>query len=105
MKLFGIRPGRQVGDRVELPEQRCDQLVGVIAGAELFELVQHPGQRPVGIADGPFGEVLALLRETFPVPDELLPIEVGRNTDMSAQKPARADDPGHATPRLVHTLG
>ena len=33
VKLFGIGPGREVGDGVELPEQRCDQLVGVIAGA------------------------------------------------------------------------
>ena len=65
----------------------ADELVGVIAGAELFEVVQHAGQRLVGVVDGQLREVLALSREAFPMPDELLPIEVGRDTDMNARKP------------------
>ena len=69
MKLLGIGPAGEAGDRVELSEQLPHQLVGVVLRAELFELAEDARQRLVGIGDGALGEVLTLPREAFAVPE------------------------------------
>ena len=52
MKLFGIGPAGEAGDRVELSEQLSHQLVGVVLRAQLFELAEDARQCLVGIGDG-----------------------------------------------------
>ena len=87
MKLFGIRPARQAGHRVELSKQPSDQLVGPLLLTELFELPEHARQRFIRIGDRAFGEVLALEREAFAVPEEFVAVEIGSKQGRSRWKP------------------
>lgn len=64
MNLFGIGPGGQAGDNVELPKQAADHFVGVTLGTQPVELRHHLGERSLDVADGAFGIELALLFET-----------------------------------------
>src|SRR5262245_41071219 len=66
---------------------------------------EHESQRMVRVGYGAFREVLTLLLKAFSVSDEFLAVEVGRETDRSAQNPIRADDACHATPYVRHVNG
>jgi hypothetical protein len=105
VKLFGVRPAREAGHRVELSKEPSHQLFSVVFGAQLIELTEHERQGAVGIGDRPFRKVFTLSTEAFAVADELRTIEVGTETDRGAQNPIGADDACHATPRVGHLVG
>ena len=77
VKLRGVGPAGQAGDRVELAQQPGDHLLGVVLRAELFELAEDARQRLVGVGDRALGEVLALRGEALAMSGELGSIEVG----------------------------
>src|SRR4051794_35286706 len=100
--LQGLVPGRQAGDDVKLSEKRAHDLVRVVFRAEVLELIEHEGDRPVGVRDGAFREVLALPFEAGAVLQKFLAVEVGQE-NRCARNPNRADKACcHATPRLGH---
>ena len=79
VRVFRIRPGRQIRHNVELPQQIAHNLVGVIAAANLFELGECAGEGGFDFRDGAFRVVLALLVKELFVLDELFSIEVGND--------------------------
>jgi len=85
--LRGIGPGRQPGDRIELPQELADHAVRVVFGAQLLELREHARERPVCFADRLLGEVFPLGRETLAVTNELLAIKVCDEGDGGSRTP------------------
>ena len=45
MKLLGIRPAREAGDRVELAKELADQLFAIILRAQLVDSTEHARER------------------------------------------------------------
>ena len=78
MILLRIGPGGKLRDDVELAEQIAHHLMRIVSHAEVVELIEHLGDRVVGVGNGALGVVLALLRETFTMLKEFLTIEVGQ---------------------------
>src|SRR5688500_142447 len=76
IQLLGIRPARQTGHGVELPEQPADQLVGIGLLAERFEPRDHPGQGFIRVTDRSLGKVLPLPRETLAMLEELRAVKI-----------------------------
>ena len=79
--MFGIGPGRQARDDVELSEEAADDLVGVGLGAEAIELRQDPGERPFYFVDRRLRVELTLPFETALALDELFAVETGKGMD------------------------
>lgn len=75
VNVFWIRPGGKTDHDVELPKETADDPVGVCGGTEAIKLRHHAGQRPVHIANGTFGVVLALHFEAALALDEFFAIE------------------------------
>ena len=71
--MFRLGPRRQIGHRIDLPQQLRHQLTRIVALAELIELTEDALQGVFGLRDGQFGEVLALRFEALVVLDELFP--------------------------------
>ena len=77
MKLLGIRPAREAGDRVELAKESADQLLAIILRAELVDSAEHARERSVGIGNGGFRKIFALEREAFTMSEKFFAVEVG----------------------------
>ena len=107
MNLFWNRPGGKADHDVELAKETADDPVGVCGGTEVIELRHHAGQRPVDIANGTFGVVLALLFEAALALDEFFAIEARtrmssvavRNTHRYAPRPS-----AYSLMFLLHSL-
>ncbi|MEO5895718.1 MAG: hypothetical protein ABIS06_08455 [Vicinamibacterales bacterium] len=78
MKLLGVGPAGQSSDRIELPQQAAYELVPIILRAQLIEAPEDSDQCRISISDGPSREGFFLAGQLFPMPEELLTIEVGR---------------------------
>jgi hypothetical protein len=76
MKLIGLCPRGQLGDEIKLPEQFAHHLTGVIALAQLLELLHDAGERLFGLRDRAVRVVLALPFETLVMLEELFAKEV-----------------------------
>jgi len=73
--LPGVGPPGRARDEVELAKEAADDLIGVLCGAQVVELLQDLSERPLDIMNGRFGKVLALLVKTLLTLDEFLPVE------------------------------
>lgn len=76
MKLLRFGPQRQLGDHLELLEEVANDLTGVVALAEPFELRQNPRQRFFGLGDRQFRVILALTQQTLVMFSKFLAIEI-----------------------------
>jgi hypothetical protein len=77
VKLLGIRPAREAGDRVELTEKFANQLLAVILCAQLLDSPEDARERSVGIGNGGFRKIFALEREAFTMLQKFFAIKVG----------------------------
>lgn len=77
MEGFRFGPGREVGYEIELAQQLADDLAGIIALTELFDLSEDSGERLFGLRDRVVRVELTLPFEAAVVLDELFPEEVG----------------------------
>jgi hypothetical protein len=64
------------GHEIELLEHVADDLVGFVLFAQLIELRHDLPERPLDIADGALGVVLALCVETALATNEFFPVEI-----------------------------
>jgi len=78
VNLFRVGQAREPGDRIELPQQPADQLIGAIPCAKLLETTEHSREGVVRFGDGSLREVVLLLRQQLAMPEEFLTIEIGR---------------------------
>ncbi len=78
MNLFRVGQAREPGDRIELPQQAADQLIGAIPCAQLLEATEHSRECVIRFGDGSLREVIPLLRQQLAMPEEFLTIEIGR---------------------------
>jgi hypothetical protein len=76
MKRAGFSPSGELGDDVDFPEQLAHHLTGVVALAQLVELANDPPERILGLGDGHFRVVLALLLEATMMLQEFFTEEV-----------------------------
>ena len=70
-----VGPARGAGHEVELAKKAADDLIGVLCGAEVVELLQDLSERPFDVMYSRLGKMLALLVETLLALDEFLPVE------------------------------
>lgn len=77
MDLPGIGPPGRASHEVELAKEAADDLIGILCGAEVVELLQDLAEGSLDVMYGRLGEMLALILETLLALDELLPVERG----------------------------
>ena len=71
VKRFRVRPRRQVGHHIDLPEEAFDHVARISALAELIEFGKDARQRIFSLDDRKLRVVLALLIEAPMMLDEL----------------------------------
>ena len=99
MDLPGVGPPGRARDEVELAKEAADDLIGVLCGAQVVELLQDLSERPLEIMNGCFGKVLALLFETLLAFHELLPVKSGAGRRLGLPDRKRVgEEAGDAMP-------
>ena len=71
----GVGPPGRARDEVELAKEAADDLIGILCGAEVVELLQDLSEGPLDVVHGGLGKMLALLVKTLLTLDEFLPVE------------------------------
>jgi len=89
MKLTRLGPDGELGDQIELAEQLAHHLTGVIALAQLLELLHDARQGLFRLRDRAIGVILALPLETLMMLEELLPEELRETLARRANDGAR----------------
>jgi len=73
--LPGVGPPGRARDEIELAKEATDDLIGILCGAEVVELLEDLSQRPLDVMYGRLGKMLALLVKALLTLDEFLPVE------------------------------
>ena len=71
----GVGPPGRASHEIELAKEAADDLIGVLCGAEVVELLQDLSERPFDVMNSRLGKMFALLVETLLALDEFLPVE------------------------------
>jgi hypothetical protein len=73
--LPGVGPPGRASYEIELAKEAADDLIRVLCGAEVVELLQDLSERPFDVMHSGLGKMLALLVKTLLALDEFLPVE------------------------------
>jgi hypothetical protein len=95
VKVSGIAPGGEPGHDIEFFEEAADDFVGVVFGAELFELAEDPRQRGFDIGNRAFGKIRAVLLQTASVLVEFFSVKLGDRV-LRADRPRIGHEAWHA---------
>ena len=71
----GVGPPGCASHEIELAKEAADDLIRVLRGAQVVELLQDLSQRPLDVMHSRLGKMLTLLVKTLLTLDELLPVE------------------------------
>ena len=75
MDLPGVGPPGRASHEIELAKEAADDLIRVLRGAQMVELLQDFSEGPLDVMNSGLGKMLALLVKTLLTLDELLPVE------------------------------
>ena len=95
----GVGPPGRARDEIELAKEATDDLIGILCGAEVVELLEDLSQRPLDVMYGRLGKMLPLLVKTLLALDEFLPVEraPGRGLRLPDRKRV-SEEAGDAMP-------
>ena len=85
MESARLRPGREVGDLIELAQEAAHDVIAVAVTAELIEPRHRLANRLLHFGHGSRGVVLPLRVEALLVLDELFPVEVNAGQHVSGR--------------------
>ena len=85
MESARLRPGREVGDLIELAQEAAHDVIAIAVIAELIEPRHGLADGLLHFRDRPRRVVLALRVEALLVLDELFPVEVNAGQHVSGR--------------------